>query len=92
MNPKRLLGIGLAGTGVAAVCCFTPALVVLSGALGLSAALAWADYVLLPALVLFAGLTLFAAMRLRAADRAAAACCPGPEARGPGASRGEGRT
>lgn len=67
MNPKRLLALGLAGTGITAVCCFTPALVLLFGALGLSAALAWADYVLLPALVLFAAVSLVAMSRLRTA-------------------------
>lgn len=92
MNTKKLLGIGLAGTGIAAVCCFTPALVVLFGAVGLSAALAWADCVLLPALVLFAGLTLFAAMRLRAARTGAAACCPDPEAGRATSEYGEKRT
>ena len=49
--------IGLIGTAVAAVCCFTPALVILLAALGLSAWLAWLDYILFPALIGFAGLT-----------------------------------
>lgn len=83
MNPKKLFRLGAVGTGVAAVCCFTPALVVLFGALGLSAALAWADYVLWPMLVLSAGLMVFAAMRMRATGTDAAACCPAPEAAGP---------
>lgn len=77
---KRLFAIGLIGSGVAALCCFTPALTVLSGALGLTISLAWADVVLQPALVLFAGLTLFAAMRLRTPSGDAAACCTVPEA------------
>jgi len=65
MGDRKLLGTGIAGTAIAAVCCFTPALVVLLGALGLSAWLAWLDFVLLPALVLFAGLTVFALIRMR---------------------------
>ncbi len=48
-----------------AVCCFTPALVILLGGLGLSAWLAWLDYVLLPLLVAFIALTVYALMRVR---------------------------
>jgi mercuric ion transport protein len=56
-----------------AVCCFTPALVLLLGALGLSSWLGWIDYVLLPGLAFFAALTVYAAVRLyrrRCAGRA----------------------
>jgi mercuric ion transport protein len=63
MNEKKLLGIGIVGTVIAALCCFTPLLVVLLGAVGLSAALGWLDYVLLPALAFFIGLTIFAVYR-----------------------------
>ena len=62
MTGKGLLLTGAAGSAIAEICCFTPALVILLGAVGLSAGLAWLDYVLLPALVLFLGLTAFAAM------------------------------
>ena len=55
MNDKSLICTGAAGTVIAAVCCFTPALVILLGAVGLSAWLTWLDFVLLPALALFAG-------------------------------------
>lgn len=57
---RRLLPIGLVGTVIAAICCFTPALVVLLGALGLSAAVGYLDLVLLPALAFFLGLTGYA--------------------------------
>jgi len=50
MNDKTILKTGVIGTGIAAVCCFTPFLVVVLGAIGLSAWLAWLDYLLLPAL------------------------------------------
>ena len=46
-----------------ALCCFTPILVVLAGAVGLSAVLGWLDYVLLPALAFFIGLTVYALYR-----------------------------
>ncbi len=63
MNDKTLLGIGIGGTVVAALCCFTPILVVLLGFVGLSAALGWLDYVLFPALAFFVGLTIYAVYR-----------------------------
>lgn len=65
MNDKTLLGIGIGGTVVAALCCFTPILVVLLGVVGLSAALGWLDYVLFPALAFFVGLTIYAVHRRR---------------------------
>ena len=67
MSDRKLLGLGLGGSTLAAVCCFTPALVLLLGAVGLSAWLAWLDYVLLPALVLFLGITAYALIRRRKA-------------------------
>lgn len=60
---NRLLTYGLLGTVILALCCFTPILVILLGALGLSAMLGWLDLVLLPALAGFIGLTLYALWR-----------------------------
>lgn len=57
---RRLLRTGIIGTAVTAVCCFTPALVVVLGAVGLSAALGWLDYILFPALALFIGIMTYA--------------------------------
>lgn len=65
MNDKKLLGTGIVGTVIVALCCFTPLLVVLLGAVGLSAALGWLDYVLFPALAFFIGLTIYAVYRRR---------------------------
>lgn len=70
-NPNRLLKIGLSGSVVAAVCCFTPLLVVLLGLVGLSAVVGYLDYVLFPALAAFIALTLYALHKKRIAD----ACC-----------------
>ena len=74
----RLLKIGIIGSAVAAVCCFTPLLVVLLGAIGLSGVIGNLDYVLLPALVIFLAITGYAlwkrkqtARSLLAAPRAA---------------------
>ena len=65
MEGRKLLPLGIAGSVIAAVCCFTPALVLILGALGLSAAVGWLDYALLPALAGFVGVTIFAFVRLR---------------------------
>ena len=63
MNDRTLLRTGIIGTIVAAICCFTPVLVILFGVVGLSAAVGYLDYVLFPALAMFAGLTLYALWR-----------------------------
>lgn len=63
MNNGTLLKTGIIGSIVAAVCCLTPVLAVLFAALGLSALVAWLDYLLLPALALFPGLAAFALVR-----------------------------
>lgn len=60
MNNKRLFKVGLIGAIVSALCCFTPILVLLLGAVGLSSLLGILDYVLLPALAIFIGLTIYA--------------------------------
>ena len=56
MTNDKKLKTGLIGTVVAALCCFTPALVILFGVAGLSAWLGWIDYVLFPALFASMGL------------------------------------
>lgn len=63
MNNRTLLGAGLIGTAIAALCCFTPILVVLAGLIGLAAIVGYLDYVLLPALAFFIGLTIYAVLR-----------------------------
>ena len=67
MNDRTMLRTGIVGSTVAAICCFTPALVILLGALGLTAWVGWLDYALLPALALFVALTAIALIRLRRA-------------------------
>ncbi len=65
MNDRNLLRTSIIGTVIAAICCFTPVLVILLGAVGLSAWLGWLDYVLFPALAIFLGLTGYAVYRLK---------------------------
>jgi mercuric ion transport protein len=54
MNDKNLLKGGLIGSVIAALCCFTPLLVVIVAGVGLSAITGWLDYALFP--MLFASL------------------------------------
>lgn len=61
MKDKTVLRTGVVGSVVAALCCFTPLVVVV----GLSAALAWLDYVLFPALAVFLGMTGYGLWRLK---------------------------
>ena len=65
MEDRTLLKTGIIGSVISAVCCFTPLLVVGLGVIGLSAWLAWLDYLLLPSLGVFLGLTGFALWRLK---------------------------
>jgi len=64
MDERKLRGTGIVGTLIAAVCCSTPILGVALAAVGLSAWLAWSDYVVIPALAVFLGLTGYALYRL----------------------------
>lgn len=64
-HSNRLLSAGIIGAVVAALCCFTPVLVLLLGAAGLGALTGYLDYVLLPALAFFVGLTIYAVARKR---------------------------
>lgn len=57
--------MGVIGTLILALCCFTPVLVALLGVVGLSALTSGLDVVLLPALAVFAGLTVYAVWRRR---------------------------
>lgn len=67
MKEKTLLRTGVIGSVIAILCCFTPVLVILLGAVGLSAWLGWLDYVLFPMLAGFLGLTAYALVRRKSA-------------------------
>ncbi|QKE40276.1 MAG: mercury resistance system transport protein MerF [Ferrovum myxofaciens] len=71
MDNRTLIKTGVAGSVIAVLCCSTPILVILLGALGLSAWAGWLDYVLMPALVVFVGITIYALYH----RRAEAVCC-----------------
>ena len=57
---KKMLRTGSIGVAIAAICCFTPALVVLVGFAGLSAIVGWLDYGLFPILFASMGLVAYA--------------------------------
>lgn len=68
---STLLKLGIGGTIIVALCCFTPILLILLGVVGLSALTGYLDYVLLPSLVVFVGITIYALQKRRLAQ----ACC-----------------
>ena len=61
---QKLLCTGAGGSLIAVICCFTPVLVIAFAGLGLSWAVGYLDYVLLPALALFLALTVYAGSRV----------------------------
>lgn len=71
MKDATILKIGVIGAVIAALCCFTPLLVIGLAVVGLSAWLGYADYVLLPALALFVGLAAYGFWH----RRRTATCC-----------------
>lgn len=50
---NKLVITGIVGTVITALCCFTPVLVVLFGAIGLAALVGYLDFVLFPLLGVF---------------------------------------
>jgi len=64
-DDRTLLRFGIIGAVIAALCCFTPLLLLLLGAVGLGALTGYLDYVLVPALVFFVGVTVYAMYRKR---------------------------
>ncbi|MGH9811081.1 MAG: mercury resistance system transport protein MerF [Terriglobia bacterium] len=62
---RTLITTGTVGAIIAAICCATPLLAVLFGALGLTAWLAKADSIVMPALILCIALAGFGFYRLR---------------------------
>jgi len=63
MNHARLLKTGLIGSIIAALCCFTPVLAVLLGAVGLGWFVGYLDDVFVPVIVIFLGLVGYALWR-----------------------------
>jgi mercuric ion transport protein len=64
---KSLLWTGIIGAALAILCCATPALALLLGAVWLSALIGYLDYVLLPTSVVFVGIVIYALWRRKSA-------------------------
>jgi mercuric ion transport protein len=62
---KKSMFAALAGTVLVALCCFTPILVILFGAVGLSVFTPYLDFVLLPALCVMIALSIISFLRWR---------------------------
>jgi mercuric ion transport protein len=71
----KLIGMGAAGAALSMLCCVTPVLAILLGALGLTAFVAKLDYVIIPVFVTSVALVIFALVRRR---RSCAAKTPEP--------------
>ncbi len=63
MNTAWLLKTGLIGSIIAVLCCFTPVLAVLLGAVGLGWFVGYLDDVLVPVTVIFLGFVGYAVWR-----------------------------
>ena len=71
-SDRTLIATGSVGAAIAAICCATPLLAVVLGAFGLTAWLAKADFVVIPALLICLALVGVGLYRRRAT---AQACC-----------------
>ena len=69
MKNNRLFKVGIVGSILSALCCFTPVLVVLFSAVGLSSMLGLIDYIVLPALAVFVLLTIYAVLKKAPANK-----------------------
>ena len=67
MDDRKLVRVGALGALLATVFCITPTLVVVLSVVGLSGAVGYLDYVLLPALAVFVGMLVSEIVRRRRA-------------------------
>ena len=68
---NRLLKLGIVGTVITALCCFTPALVILFAVFGLAGLVGYLDYALFPLLAVFLLLVVVGAVRVSSRPTAA---------------------
>ena len=67
MPGSQIFRVGIIGTIVTAVCCFTPVLPFILGAIGISRFVSYFDMVLMPLLAIFAGIAIFGFLKRRSA-------------------------
>jgi mercuric ion transport protein len=65
---KKLVKLGVGGGIITAICCFTPVLVWIFGAIGLVAVVAYLDYVLFPLLAVFLVVVVIGLLRKESND------------------------
>lgn len=75
MKHKKSFITGIAGTFVVLLCCATPILVILLGAIGLGAITGYLDYVLIPVLAIFLTLTFYSYNKLNKSSSKNDSCC-----------------
>jgi mercuric ion transport protein len=68
MDGNRCFKAGIWGSVIAAICCFTPVLVIGLGLIGLAAFTPYLDYVLFPMLALFVILAFYGWSKSRKGD------------------------
>ncbi|MFD2206422.1 mercury resistance system transport protein MerF [Kiloniella antarctica] len=56
MDKNKFFKVGITGAVVTAICCVTPVLVILFGAFGIGAMVAYLDMILFPLLAVFLGM------------------------------------
>lgn len=66
MEDRALITAGVVGAVIAAICCATPLLAIVFGAVGLTAWLGGVEYVLIPGLIISIGLIGLGLSRYRA--------------------------
>ncbi len=67
MPGSQIFRVGIIGTIVTAVCCFTPVLPFILSAIGISRFVGYLDMVLMPLLAIFAGIAIFGFLKRRSA-------------------------
>ena len=67
MPGSQIFRVGIIGTIVTAVCCFTPVLPFILSAIGISRFVSYLDMVLMPLLAIFAGIAIFGFLKRRSA-------------------------
>ncbi|MFQ5780339.1 MAG: mercury resistance system transport protein MerF [Nitrospiria bacterium] len=75
-SSNGLLKVGVIGSAIAAICCFTPVLTITLGVIGLGVFTGYLDYILLPALAVFIGIMIYAVAR-RGRGTCDESCPPG---------------
>ncbi|WP_421379698.1 mercury resistance system transport protein MerF [Bacillus salacetis] len=69
MKYQKTFIAGLVGTFLILLCCATPILVILLGAIGVGTITGYLDYILFPVLAVFLGLTIYAYSKLEKSNK-----------------------